>query len=120
MKLKSIHSYPNKVALLSLTFTSILITSCGDNTPKKSYTHQEKIKTSSKTNKHENELGQALDAKGTLLTGCPIHKEMIGVEGDQCPKCDYMTMLPITWPLQGVDTIRVKTLPDYRLSSDTL
>jgi hypothetical protein len=67
-----------------------------------------------KTNKYENELGQALDKDGNFITGCPSHKEMIGIEGDQCPKCGYMTMLPITWSLEGIDTIRVTSLTDYK------
>lgn len=66
-----------------------------------------------KKNKYENEYGHALDRNGNFITGCPSHKEMIGVEGDQCPKCGYMTMLPITWSLEGIDTIRVSSLPDY-------
>lgn len=67
-----------------------------------------------KMNKYENELGHALDKNGNFITGCPSHKEMIGIEGDQCPKCGYMTMLPITWSLEGIDTIRVTSLPDYK------
>lgn len=73
-----------------------------------------------KTNTYENNLGQALDKNGKFITGCPSHKEMIGSEGDKCPKCGYMTMLPITWPLEGVDTIRVTSLPDYNPPADKL
>ncbi|WP_394776118.1 hypothetical protein [Flavobacterium sp.] len=49
-----------------------------------------------KINQYENELGQALDKNGKFITGCPSHKEMIGSKGDKCPKCVYMTMIPIT------------------------
>lgn len=66
-----------------------------------------------KVNQYENELGQALDKNGKFITGCPSHKEMIGSKGDKCPKCGYMTMLPITWPLAGIDTVRVTSLSDY-------
>jgi hypothetical protein len=66
-----------------------------------------------KVNKYENEMGQALDKNGKFITGCPSHKEMIGSKGDKCPKCGYMTMLPITWPLAGIDTVRVTSLSDY-------
>lgn len=47
------------------------------------------------------------------IYGCPSHKEMIGSKGDKCPKCWYMTMIPVTWPLEGVDTVRVTSLADY-------
>ena len=69
-------------------------------------------------NKYENDLGQVVDKNQNLITGCPLHKEMIGSEGDKCPKCDYMTMIPITWSLKGVDTVRVTSLPDYSPSVD--
>lgn len=52
--------------------------------------------------------------------GCPSHKEMIGSEGDMCPKCGYMTMIPITWDITGVDTVRVTTLADYNPPADKL
>ena len=47
------------------------------------------------------------------LYGCPMHKEMVGSKGDRCPKCDYMEMVPVTWSLEGVETVRVTDLPDY-------
>ncbi len=47
------------------------------------------------------------------LYGCPMHKEMIGSKGDRCPKCNYMEMVPVTWSLEGIDTVRVTGLPDY-------
>lgn len=75
----------------------------------------EKKVATAKMNKYENELGQALDKNGNFITGCPAHKEMIGSEGDKCPKCDYMTMIPITWPLEGIDTVRVTSLADYKI-----
>ena len=64
--------------------------------------------------------GQLIDAHGHLITGCPSHKEMIGSEGDMCPKCDYMTMIPITWDITDVDTVRVTTLADYNPPADKL
>lgn len=63
-------------------------------------------------------LGQVVDENKKLITGCPLHKEMIGSEGDKCPKCDYMTMIPITWSLKEIDTIRVTSLPDYKAAVD--
>lgn len=80
----------------------------------------EKKESSKKINKYENDLGQATDKNGKFITGCPSHKEMIGSEGDKCPKCGYMTMLPITWSLEGIDTIRVRSLPDYNPPVDKL
>lgn len=111
-----------------IALMGLLITSCANknDAPKEVHDHKEHTADVANTtndeqvNKYENELGQALDANGHLITGCPIHKEMIGVEGDECPKCDYMKMLPITWSLQGIDTVRVKTLPDYHPSTAKL
>lgn len=60
-----------------------------------------------------NEEGQLIDAAGNLITGCPTHKEMVGSVGDKCPKCNYMEMVPVTWSLEGIDTVRVTNLPDY-------
>lgn len=40
-------------------------------------------------------LGQVVDENKKLITGCPLHKEMIGSEGDKCPKCDYITMITL-------------------------
>jgi len=48
-----------------------------------------------------------------ILYGCPMHKEMIGSKGDMCPKCNYMELVPVTWSLEGIKTVRVTTLPDY-------
>lgn len=113
------------VALLAIS--SLFVVACGNNNKasqeaqehmdhkdhKDPIVNSENTTPDGKINKYENELGQALDAHGTPLMGCPIHKEMIGVKGDKCAKCDYMEMLPITWPLQGIDTVRVTSLPDY-------
>ncbi len=64
-------------------------------------------------NANRNEKGELVDASGEIITGCSMHKEMIGSEGDKCPKCNYMEMVPITWSLEGIDTVRVTTLSDY-------
>ena len=72
------------------------------------------------TAKDRNEKGELIDAHGHLITGCPGHKEMVGSEGDMCPKCEYMTMIPITWDITGVDTVRVTTLADYNPPADKL
>ena len=71
-----------------------------------------------KANRNEN--GELIDAEGNIITGCPGHKEMIGSQGDMCPKCEYMTMIPITWDIDGVDTVRVTSLPDYNPPADKL
>ena len=63
------------------------------------------------TAKDRNEKGELIDAHGHLITGCPGHKEMIG---------EYMTMIPITWDITGVDTVRVTTLSDYNPPADKL
>lgn len=70
--------------------------------------------------KNRNEKGELIDAHGHLITGCPGHKEMVGSQGDMCPKCDYMTMIPITWDITGVDTVRVTTLGNYNPPADKL
>ncbi|KFF25691.1 hypothetical protein [Chryseobacterium vrystaatense] len=116
-----------------LTSIVAIVSSCGtgDKKEKNSHTHTdgdghhhtqaaENKKTTKKINQYENELGQALDKNGKFITGCPSHKEMIGSEGDTCPKCGYMTMLPITWSLEGIDTVRVTSLPDYNPPADKL
>lgn len=111
-----------------VSLMGILATSCGNNStsPIEVHKHVEHVVETTNTtinnqvNKYQNELGQALDRHGNILMGCPIHKEMIGVQGDQCPKCDYMEMLPVTWSLQDIDTIRVKSIPNYNTHSDQL
>jgi len=116
----------NKFIIAILTLAIAFVSACAsDNTgAKKGHDHQDgdthnhtevaqNNGATKRVNKYENELGHALDKNGNFITGCPSHKEMIGIEGDQCPKCGYMTMLPITWSLEGIDTIRVTNLPDY-------
>ena len=70
--------------------------------------------------KDRNEKGELIDAHGHLITGCPRHKEMVGSEGDMCPKREYMVMIPITWDITGVDTVRVTALADYNPPADKL
>lgn len=53
-------------------------------------------------------------AAATVLYGCPSHKELIGAKGDICIKCGTMKMIPITWSLEGIDTVRVTSLPEYK------
>lgn len=60
-----------------------------------------------------NEKGELTDEAGNIITGCPMHKEMIGSVGDLCPKCNYMEMIPITWSMEGVEAVKVTNLPDY-------
>lgn len=36
---------------------------------------------------------------GDGLNHAPSHIEMIAIEGDKCPKYDYMTIIPISWSL---------------------
>lgn len=60
---------------------------------------------------HDHAANDAL--ADNTLHGCPMHKEMIGSQGDRCPKCNYMEMPPVTWSLEGIDTMRVTSLPDY-------
>ncbi|MDA6068375.1 hypothetical protein NJT12_01960 [Flavobacterium sp. AC] len=114
----------NKFVIIILASITVFASSCGSDTKKINDTDNtdnlhnnaedaEKKDTVEKTNKYENELGQALDKNGKFITGCPSHKEMIGSKGDKCPKCNYMTMMPITWSLQGIDTVRVTSLSDY-------
>ncbi|MCV9929760.1 hypothetical protein OIU83_19015 [Flavobacterium sp. LS1R49] len=114
----------NKFAIIILASIAILASSCGSDNKKMKDAHNDSDPhnhteglvnkdTTKKVNKYENALGQALDKKGKFITGCPSHKEMIGSKGDKCPKCGYMTMLPITWSLEGVDTLRVTSFSDY-------
>ncbi|SFN40988.1 hypothetical protein SAMN05421594_2654 [Chryseobacterium oleae] len=123
----------NTIKIILFTLIAVLASSCGSSDKKEKNTHSlsegdghhhtkalENKETTKKINKYENELGQALDKNRKFITGCPSHKEMIGSEGDTCPKCGYMTMLPITWSLEGIDTVRVTSLPDYNPPSDKL
>ena len=104
------------VAVASLT---LFMYSCGSNNSAKDGTihtqndghnHSEMVETKAG---NRNSEGQLIDANGNIITGCPGHKEMIGSQGDMCPKCDYMVMIPITWDITGIDTVRVTTLADY-------
>lgn len=108
-----------KILTIALASLMLFMYSCGNNnsakdknvhTENNGHNHSEMLeaKTSSR-----NAEGQLIDISGNIITGCPGHKEMIGSQGDMCPKCDYMVMIPITWDITGVDTVRVTTLPDY-------
>lgn len=93
---------------------AILLSSCGSDTKTAKDGH---VHTEDDGHDHTemvvNNLGQLLDQSGDVIVGCLAHKDMIGSIGDKCPKCDYMEMIPITWSLEGIDTVRVTTLPDY-------
>lgn len=87
----------------------------------------EKSETSSTTDEEQSELlagndrnekGELIDANGHLIMGCPGHKDMVGSEGDICPKCGSMKLIPITWDISGIDTVRVTTLPDYQVPEE--
>ena len=123
----------NKLFIGAFASFAILVSSCGGDTKtaKDGHVHKdgdghnhgtELVKKSAEktASKERNEQGQLVDAKGHLIMGCPSHKEMIGSEGDMCPKCGYMTMIPITWDITGVDTVRVTTLADYNPPADKL
>jgi hypothetical protein len=117
----------NKLMTAVLASIALFASSCGSENKKMKDVHnhddgvvQNHIEnegvqkdTAKKVNTYENKLGQALDKNGKFITGCPAHKEMIGSQGDKCPKCDYMTMIPITWSLQGIDTLRVTSITGY-------
>lgn len=118
----------NKFMIAVFASIAIFASSCGTDNKKAEVAHDhntgdghshtevvEKKVAVGKVNKYENELGQALDKNGNFITGCPAHKEMIGSQGDKCPKCNYMTMIPITWSLEGTDTLRVTSLDDYNI-----
>ncbi|MFA4869949.1 MAG: hypothetical protein WC623_17255 [Pedobacter sp.] len=116
----------NKFTIAAFALIAIFAASCSSDNNKEKHIHtdghgqtevvESKDITTITTNEYENEFGQVVDKNQNLITGCPLHKEMIGSEGDKCPKCDYMTMIPITWPLKGIDTIRVTKLADYNPS----
>lgn len=103
-------------AIAALTSIVMFATSCGNNNSHNNHeghNHRtETTKTETNTD-NRNEKGELVDASGEIITGCPMHKEMIGSKGDKCPKCNYMEMVPITWSLDGIDTVRVTSLPDY-------
>ncbi len=124
----------NKLMISALASLAIFFTACGGDTKagKDGHAHaegdghnhateQQVEKSVDKiAGKDRNEKGELIDAHGHLITGCPGHKEMVGSEGDICPKCEYMTMIPITWDITGVDTVRVTSLPDYNPPADKL
>lgn len=62
---------------------------------------------------HGHDHDEASTMADNAIFGCPMHKEMIGSQGDRCPLCNYMEMIPVTWSLDGIDTVRVTSLPDY-------
>lgn len=107
-----------KTAIAALASIAMFVASCGNsNSHNQHEEHNHATEISlSKTelqNANRNEKDQLVDAAGHLIVGCPMHKEMVGSEGDKCPKCNYMKMVPITWSLEGIDTVRVTTLSDY-------
>ncbi|KUG10599.1 MULTISPECIES: hypothetical protein [Bacteroidota] len=123
----------NKLLIGTFTSLAIFLTSCGGDTKtaKDAHVHTDGDGHNHATEqvdkpvekvalKDRNEKGELIDAAGHLITGCPGHKEMVGSQGDMCPKCDYMTMIPITWDITGVDTVRVTTLADYNPPADKL
>jgi hypothetical protein len=123
----------NKLLIGAFTSLAIFLTSCGGDTKtaKDGHVHTDGDGHDHATEqvdkpvekvalKDRNEKGELIDAARTLITGCPGHKEMVGSEGDMCPKCEYMTMIPITWDITGVDTVRVTTLADYNPPADKL
>ena len=110
----------SKLLIGAFASLTILLASCGGDTKtaKDGHVHtagdghdhatEQVEKPAEKTTaKNRNEKGELVDASGHLITGCPGHKEMIGSQGDMCPKCEYMVMIPITWDITGVDTVRV-------------
>ena len=112
--MKTIQSFNTKLnRIIGLLLLIFIISSCG-NTNKND--HQKKhLKTTVETEAHEHSVDKQAEA---TLYGCPMHKEMIGVKGDRCPLCNYNEMIPITWSLNGVDTVRVTSLPDYNPPSN--
>lgn len=103
----------SKLKIAMLASLVIVMTSCGNN--ESGHIHQENVDQNHETlsNSNRNNNGELIDANGEIITGCPQHKEMIGSEGDLCPKCNYMKMIPITWSIEGIDTVRVTSLPQY-------
>ena len=107
----------NQWLVMAFIALAIFLYSCGnsnttsvENTHKENdgHNHTEMVQTT-----HHNEKGELVEASGNIIVGCPMHKEMIGSEGDLCPKCNYMKMVPVTWSLDGIDTVRVTSLADY-------
>lgn len=114
----------NKLMMAVFVSLSLFVYSCGNTNPVKEqqqvhaegdgHNHAEMVETDKPgTSDSKNENGELTDAAGNIITGCPAHNEMIGSAGDKCPKCNYMKMIPITWDIAGVDTVRVTSLPNY-------
>jgi len=115
----------NKLMIGVFASLAILVSACGGDTKtvKDGHDHSTEVvvgKPAEKTVSNKNENDQLVDAAGDLIVGCPMHKEMIGSEGDMCPKCNYMKMVPVIWSLDGIDTVRVTTLADYNPPKDNL
>lgn len=91
----------------------VVMASCGNNNSGHVHHENNDHHHSEISNSNRNKNGELIDTNGDIITGCPQHKEMIGSEGDLCPKCNYMKMIPITWSLEGIDTVRVTSLPQY-------
>lgn len=112
---------PMKKQLLFWTTIAVratLISSCTSNTKEvhengEAHSHTEVVEDKKTMDKDLQESVMLLDSTGKVIYGCPAHKEMIGSEGDQCPKCNYMELIPVTWSLEGIDTVRVTELHDY-------
>ncbi len=111
----------NKLIIATLVLVSLFAYSCGNENKSTQNDHSgHEHAAMVEAGSSRNEDGQLIDAAGNLITGCPGHREMVGSEGDMCPKCEYMTMIPITWDITGVDTVRVTSLADYNPPSDKL
>lgn len=109
---------PRKMIVATFAALTLIVSSCGNSnkhSENDGHNHGSQTMESPKENKSgsRNEKGELVDATGTIITGCPSHTQMIGSQGDMCPLCNYMVMIPITWDIDGVDTVRVTTLPDY-------
>ena len=114
----------NKLTIVVFVSLMLFAYSCGNNNSAiKEYNHSEgdghnhttEMVNEQKINLKDirNEKGELTDEAGNIIVGCPMHKEIIGSEGDMCPKCNYMEMVPITWSMEGVEAVRVTSLPDY-------
>ncbi|WP_374507086.1 hypothetical protein [Flavobacterium sp.] len=102
-----------QITIIALASVAMFITSCGNNNSQNEHEgHDHPTETVTKSDSR-NENGELVDASGEIITGCPMHKEYIGKKGDKCPKCNYNEMIPITWSMEGIDTVRVTTLSDY-------
>jgi len=110
-----------KTTIIAFASVAMFITSCGNNNSHNEHEgHNHSTETTKTTTKSDNrnENGELVDASGEIITGCPMHKEYVGKKGDKCPKCNYNEMIPITWSMEGIDTVRVTTLSDYNPSKN--